>query len=103
MFMVSPLRKLRQVERETFAERRGKRERHFYYLALGLQTSLIAFMVSSFFGSVAYQWYVYYLVGYAVCLRRLHESESGRIVGESTADDETVPQSPPTSTAAAAV
>jgi hypothetical protein len=29
-------------------------------------------MVSSFFGAVAYQWYVYYLVGYAVCLHRLY-------------------------------
>jgi hypothetical protein len=28
-------------------------------------------MFSSFFGAVAYQWYVYYLVGYAVCLHRL--------------------------------
>jgi hypothetical protein len=31
-------------------------------------------MVSSFFASVAYQFYVYYLVGYAVCLRQLHEA-----------------------------
>jgi hypothetical protein len=29
-------------------------------------------MVSSFFGAVAYHWYVYYLVGYAVCLHRLY-------------------------------
>ncbi|MBA3321747.1 MAG: O-antigen ligase family protein [Pyrinomonadaceae bacterium] len=103
MFMVAPLRRLRQVERETFAERRGKRGRHFYYLAVGLQASLIAYMVSSFFGSVAYMWYVYYLVGYAVCLRRLYESESGRVVGESTADGETVPHSQPASAVVASV
>nr|MBA3321802.1 O-antigen ligase family protein [Pyrinomonadaceae bacterium] len=103
MFMVAPLRRLRQMERETFAERRGKRGRRFYYLAIGLQASLIAFMVSSFFGSVAYQWYVYYLVGYAVCLRRLYESEIGRAVGESTADGEAVPQSQPASAAVASV
>ena len=42
----------------------------FYYLSIGLQASLVGFMVSSFFGAVAYQWYVYYLVGYAVCLHR---------------------------------
>jgi len=29
-------------------------------------------MVASFFGAVAYQWYVYYLVGYAICLHRLY-------------------------------
>ena len=37
-------------------------------------------MVCSFFASVAYLWYVFYLVGYAVCLRRLYESETGREV-----------------------
>jgi hypothetical protein len=37
-------------------------------------------MVCSFFASVAYLWYVYYLVGYAVCLRRLYESETGKAV-----------------------
>lgn len=103
MFMVSPLRRLRQVERETIAERRGQRGRRFYYLAIGLQVSLIAFMISSFFGAVAYQWYVYYLVGYAVCLRRLYESENGRAVGESAADGETVPLPQPASAAAASI
>jgi hypothetical protein len=37
-------------------------------------------MVSSFFLSVAYHWYVYYLVGFAVCMRRLYESETGKVV-----------------------
>ena len=37
-------------------------------------------MVSSFFASVAYLWYVYYLVAYAVCLRRMYESETGESV-----------------------
>jgi hypothetical protein len=49
-------------------------------LALGLQASLIAYLVSSFFLAVAYNWYVFYLVGYAVCLRRLYEAETGRVV-----------------------
>jgi O-antigen ligase len=68
MFLVHPLRRLRLVENESFSKPdRGK----FYYLSVGLQASLVGFMVSSFFGSVAYHWYVYYLVGYAVCLHRL--------------------------------
>jgi O-antigen ligase len=76
-FVVTPLRKLGQIARETFG---AKPNSQFYYLAVGLQASLIGYMVSSFFGSVAYLWYVYYLVGYAVCLRRLYESETGKAV-----------------------
>ena len=81
MLIVTPLRKLGQIARETFATRRDSR---FYYLALGLQASLIAYLISSFFLSVAYVWYVYYLVGYAVCLRRLYESETGKVVVAET-------------------
>jgi putative inorganic carbon (HCO3(-)) transporter len=77
MFIVTPLKKLGQIARETFDTRANS---DFYYLAVGLQASLLGYMVSSFFASVAYLWYVYYLVGYAVCLRRLYESESGREV-----------------------
>ncbi|MDQ3686918.1 MAG: O-antigen ligase family protein [Acidobacteriota bacterium] len=71
MFMLAPLRRLRRVESETFDARRGSR---FYYLAVGLQAAIIGYMVSSFFVSVAYQWYVYYLVGFAVCLRRIYKT-----------------------------
>jgi O-antigen ligase len=81
LFIVTPLRKLGQIARETFDTRRDS---HFYYLTLGLQASLIAYLVSSFFLSVAYVWYVYYLVAYAVCLRRLYESETGRVVVPET-------------------
>jgi O-antigen ligase len=81
MFIVSPFRKLSVIARETFPARRNSR---FYYLALGLQASLLAYIVSSFFLSVAYSWYVYYLVGYAVCFRRMYESETGRLVRTET-------------------
>jgi len=74
MFILSPLRKLGQIVRETFDQRANSR---IAYLALGLEASLIAYMVSSFFLSVAYLWYVYYLVGYAVCLRRIYERQTG--------------------------
>lgn len=78
MFIVSPLKRLRQITRRLAArqeEQKMKRPPRFYYLALGLQASIIAYMVSSFFGSVAFHWYIYYLVGYAVCLRRIYEAE----------------------------
>lgn len=77
MFIVSPLRKLSVIVRETLAVRQTS---HFYYLGLGLQASLLVFMVSSFFLSVAYVWNVYYLIGYAVCFRRIYEAETGKIV-----------------------
>lgn len=67
--MVTPLRRLRDIERETL----GVKERAaFYYLAVGMQASLVGYMVCSFFASVAHLWYVYYLVAYSVCLRRLY-------------------------------
>jgi Lipid A core - O-antigen ligase and related enzymes len=77
MFIVTPIRKLATVARQTFTT---KGDSQFYYLALGLQASLIVFMVSSFFLSMAYAWNVYYLVGYAVCFRRIYEAETGRAV-----------------------
>ena len=76
-YIVTPLRKLGVIARETFATRENS---SFYYLALGLQASLLVFMVSSFFLSVAYGWNVYYVVGYAVCFRRIYESETGKFV-----------------------
>ncbi len=71
MLMLTLLRCVRLIEGETFELRRSSR---FYYLAVGLQAAIIGYMVSSFFLSVAYQWYVYYLVGFAVCLRRLYKA-----------------------------
>jgi probable O-glycosylation ligase (exosortase A-associated) len=69
--MVYAIRRLARIERETQGERRDVR---FHSLAIGLQASLIGYMVSSFFLSVAFGWYIYYLVAYAVCLRRLYEA-----------------------------
>jgi putative inorganic carbon (HCO3(-)) transporter len=74
MFIVTPLKRLWQIERETFDMRRTSL---FCYLAIGMQASLVAYMVGSFFASVAYQWYVYYLVAYAIALRRIYDIEHG--------------------------
>jgi O-antigen ligase len=77
LFIVKPLRKLGQIARETLAPRVSS---NYYYLAVGLQAALLGYMVSTFFLSVAYAWYIYYLVGFAVCLRRLYEAETGKAV-----------------------
>jgi hypothetical protein len=69
LFMLTPLKNLRRIENET---RGHKEQATFYYLAVGLQASIIGYMVSSFFASVAFLWYLYYLIGYAVCLGRLY-------------------------------
>jgi O-antigen ligase len=69
MLMIYPLRRLRAIELAT-VDLADKRKLHFW--SIGIQASIIAYMVSSFFGAVAYQWYIYYLVGYAVAVRRLY-------------------------------
>jgi putative inorganic carbon (HCO3(-)) transporter len=77
MFIIRPLRRLGRIARATFE---GRRDSHYYYLSVGLQAALLAYIVTSFFASVAYQWYIYYLVAYAVCLRRLYEAETGEMI-----------------------
>jgi O-antigen ligase len=74
LFTVTPLKRLRRLERETVSQPKYS---GVHYLAIGLQASLLSYMVTSFFGSVAYLWYVYYLVGYALCLSRLYPLEGG--------------------------
>lgn len=71
LFVVAPLKPLRGIERENSGIKKKPR---FYYLAIAFQASLIAYMLASFFASVAYLWYVYYLVAYAVCLRRIYQT-----------------------------
>ena len=75
LFMITPIRRMKRVENDTFGV---KDKARFYYLSIGLQASLIGYMVASFFASVAFLWYVYYLVGYAVCVSRLYSDELAR-------------------------
>jgi O-antigen ligase len=75
IFLVHPIRKLRMIERELYERNESSR---FYYLAIGLQASLVGFMVASFFAAVAYQWYIYYLVAYAIALRRIYYIEQSQ-------------------------
>ncbi len=88
LFLLTPRKRLRLIEEETLDARAT--HARFYYLSVGLQASLAAYMVSSFFGSVAFQWYIYYLVGYAVCLRRIYEAtleaESSASITTKTGD-----------------
>ncbi len=74
VFMISPFRKLSAIERTLYEKEDAN---WFYYLAIGLQASIIGYMVSSFFASVAYNWFIYYLIAYAVAFRRIYSLENG--------------------------
>lgn len=71
LFILAPFKRLWRIEQQSFEM---QSQRRFYYAAAALQASLLGYMVASFFASVAYLWYIYYLVAYAVCLRRIYDS-----------------------------
>ena len=70
ILIITPLRKLGAMERRMTAEEDYS---WIYYLSIGLQATIIGYMVSSFFGSVAYNWFIYYPIAYAICLRRIYK------------------------------
>ena len=74
IFIISPFRKLGAIERTLFD---ADNHNWFYYMAIGLQASIIGYLVSSFFASVAYNWFIYYLIAYAVAFRRIYSLETG--------------------------
>ena len=71
LFILAPFKGLRNIERKSYEVRSARR---FFYTSIALQASLVGYMVASFFASVAYLWYIYYLVAYAICLRRIYDS-----------------------------
>ena len=73
LFLIIPIRKLGAIERKLFAD---ERLGWTYYVSIGLQASIVGYMVSSFFLSVAYNWYIYYLIAYAVGFRRIYQIEN---------------------------
>jgi putative inorganic carbon (hco3(-)) transporter len=84
MLIVAALRRLKRIELHAFTPRRRSR---YFYLAVGLQASIVGYMISSFFASVAYQWYVYYLAAYAICLSRIYEAQQSALGRDVAADD----------------
>lgn len=77
-FIIVALKSLNRIENETSAVPSHNR---IYYLSVGLQAAIAGYMASSFFLSVAFYWVIYYLVGYAVCWRRIYETGPGRVLG----------------------
>lgn len=68
VLLISPLRKLFVLEQTT---RGNKDVRWTYYMSIGLQASIGGFLVTSFFASVAYNYYIYYPIAFAIVLRRI--------------------------------
>ena len=71
VLIFAPLRSLRRIELQT-ARAQDTLGRAHYYLSVGLQATMVAYMVCSFFTSIEYLWYLYYTVAYAVSLRHIH-------------------------------
>jgi len=71
LFILAPFKGLRRIDHRSYDDPAARR---FFYMSIALQASLVGYMVASFFASVAYLWYIYYLVAYAVCLRRIYDS-----------------------------
>ncbi len=82
VLLLSPFRKLGSIERRTFEK--GELS-WMYYLSIGIQASIAGFIASSFFSSVAYHWYVYYPIAYAIGIRRIYQLGQE----ENTRDPET--------------
>jgi len=63
-----PLRSLSRLEKELFANAENDR---IYYLVVTTWAAIIGYLITSFFGSVAYLWFIYYPIAFAIGLRRI--------------------------------
>jgi putative inorganic carbon (HCO3(-)) transporter len=74
ILIFAPLRSLKRIERETAGTREPKK-REMHFLSAGVHAAIIGYVVCALFSSSQYQWYLFYVVGYALSLRRLHALE----------------------------
>jgi O-antigen ligase len=80
VLLVYPMRRLSKIEKELSDS--GKKT-VLYYMTVGTHAAIIGYMVSSFFASVAYQWYVYYPVAFAIGLRTIYEARTSSATAEA--------------------
>jgi O-antigen ligase len=87
LIILAPLRSLRRIERETVVQHStaagdpsASRTNEIHYLSIAMQGVLFAYIVCSFFGSIQYQWFLYYPVAYAIVLRCIHGAERAAYV-----------------------
>lgn len=70
----APIFRLRRFERE-LGKPTNEREEEAYFLCVGLQCTLIAYLVCSFFASIQYYWFLYYPVAHAIAFCRIYRRE----------------------------
>lgn len=66
-----------------------------YYICVGLQATLVAYYVCSFFASVQYYWFLYYPVAHSIAFFRIYQNVSAKTESESLA---LIPVNQPTDT-----
>ncbi|HMX28901.1 MAG TPA: O-antigen ligase family protein, partial [Blastocatellia bacterium] len=81
--ILTPLSSMRRVGRETSAALRAATDtatraqlHELNSLSIALQAAFAAYIVCSLFGSIQYQWFLYYIAAYAVAVRRIHATEN---------------------------
>jgi len=74
ILILKPLRSLRAICRATVNSHRP-RDHDLYLLSVGVEAAIVAYIVCSLFGSVQYDWYIYYPVAYAIAIRQLFSRE----------------------------
>ena len=73
VLIAAPLVGLRRVERETRgAAEQTREERELNVFSVAVQAAMLGYIVCSFFASIQYLWYLYYLVAYAIALRQIN-------------------------------
>jgi O-antigen ligase len=84
IIILAPLRGLSRIEMETIKPG-ARNDLGPRYLSIGLQSILIAYMISSFFSSIQYLWYLYYAAGFAIALRLIYAAEKAAQAHEGNA------------------
>ena len=87
ILIFAPLRNLKRIERETSGAR-TKRDRQMQLMSAGVHASIIGYVVCAIFSSAQYQWYLFYVVGYALSLRRLHALKQAEVAAAVPIEDE---------------
>lgn len=78
LFLIAALKRMKLVPHPRAM---ASEDKSLGYLAIGVQAGLVGYVVSSFFASVAYLWYVYYLAAYGICIWRIWEArQAARLV-----------------------
>src|SRR5262249_25943816 len=93
-FIIAPLRSLKKIEDDTSPTTDVRRQirvnepedpnKEIRFMSIALQASLFAYIVCSFFGSIQYQWFLYYPVAYAIALRRIRAAENPGSIADDT-------------------